>query len=197
VLNYKIQVNTDAVKAALEDKFKNQLPFAVALGLTRVAQAGQTEVTRQLPTIFDRPNPFTLNAIAITQANKSTLTSSVYIRPQQAKYLAIEIAGGTVYPPGTAIPVPTDAPRTIYGGLPLAAVAQALRRKDTFSGVVHGHAGIWRRLPDGRLIKLITWAPQTKYEPRFDFQGIVQKVVAQQAGPIMRDAVAQAVATAR
>jgi len=192
-----IKIDDSEVKALLAG-LKNQIPYSVALGCTRLAQAAQAEVTRQLPTIFDRPNPFTLNAIAIVPASKSSLTSSVYIRPQQAKYLSVEISGGVIYPPGRALPTPVDAPRTIYGGLPLTAVAQALRRKaDTFSATIHGHPGIWRRLPDGHLILLISWAPKWEYKPRFAFEDIVLKVVAQQVGPIMRDAMAQAVATAR
>jgi hypothetical protein len=194
---FSVKTNFDQVTNQLATKFQSQIPFASALALTRTAQDVQREVVKQLPAIFEYPTPFTLNAIAVTAALKSRLTSSVYIRPQQAKYLSVEITGGTVEPANRALPTPVDIRRTIYGGLPLSAVKNALRRPNTFSGTIHGRQGIWQRIGNGRVILLIGWSQQWNYKPRFDFAGIAQRVIADRAIPNLQDALSRALATAR
>jgi hypothetical protein len=180
----------------VDARFKSQIPFASALALTRTTQDVQREETATLPRVFDRPTPFTMNAIAIKAATKAILTATVYIRPIQAKYLALEIEGGVAMPKKTAIPVPVDIPLNQYGGMPRAIIKQLLRRADTFSGKVHGRPGIFQR--KGReVIMLIGWEPSVRFEPKFDFFGIAQRVIRARLMLNFRAAIAQAVATKR
>ncbi|WP_428484917.1 hypothetical protein [Rhodopila sp.] len=98
-----IKVDTDGLlrmeKAliALADK---QLATATAKALTRVATGARKDVMGRLDKIFDRPVPFTLNAIRYEAATRDHLQARVFISDDAPKgisprkYLEAEIAGG-------------------------------------------------------------------------------------------------------
>lgn len=73
---------------------------AVAVALTRTATAARREVMQQLPDVFDRPTPFTRNAVRYEMARADSLAARVFISDDAAKglsprkYLGPEIAGG-------------------------------------------------------------------------------------------------------
>lgn len=195
-LTFSVKANIDDAVAMIASQFENQIPFATALALTRTAKDVQRELVATMGTFIDRPTPFTLNSIGTTMATKASLTSTVYIKDIQAKYLAWQIAGGTEFPAHRAIVVPVDFPRDQYGNMAPHAVAQLLRRRDCFSGVVNGTAGIWQR-NGRRLLLLIAYEPKARYTPRWDFVGIAQRVVAARVLPNFNDALSSAIATAR
>jgi len=87
------------VSRELDDVARKQMPFATVLGLTLTAKAVQADIKAQLPKIFDRPTPWTINSIGMAPA-KFGVASSVFIRSQSptgtpaSKYLGPEIEGG-------------------------------------------------------------------------------------------------------
>ncbi|MGC0151028.1 hypothetical protein ACPRNU_01035 [Chromobacterium vaccinii] len=77
-----------------------QLPFAIAVGLNNIAERirrGEREVMRQR---FDRPTPYTLDALYVRRASKSKLAAEVNIKDSAYKaapaslWLNSEITGG-------------------------------------------------------------------------------------------------------
>jgi hypothetical protein len=191
-------VSADISKAVARLRaIPSQVQFATALALTRTAQDVQREVTAQLPIIFDRPIPFTQRAIRIVMASKASLTSSVYIMPIAARYLAAEIAGGIETPMGKMFALPTNYPRDQYGNVPRGAVKRLLQRPDVFSGRVRGIAGIWQRLPGGRISLLFLYVPKALHRKEFDFAAIAEGVIQRRLLPNFAEALRVAMATAR
>lgn len=81
--------------ALLADK---QYRFAAAQALNDCTRAASVEVNRAMPTIFDRPTPFTDNAAVAPRAlaaTRDSLVSTITLRDRQAQYLKAEEDGGT------------------------------------------------------------------------------------------------------
>ena len=73
----QIQVNADVGPLIRSiDKFAKQVPFATALALTRAAQDGKEEMTRDFINRVDRPTRYTQNSLFIKPATKTNLQSS-------------------------------------------------------------------------------------------------------------------------
>ena len=62
--------------------------------------------------------------------------------------------------------------RNRFGNAPRGALQRALRKPNTFSGVVNGQAGVWQRMrrPKGRLKLLYAYAPQARYEKKINLE---------------------------
>ena len=98
----KIDVSVDlkAFNAAMDGLAKDQIPFATAYALTQTAKAAQGEVEREIARVFDRPTPFTRQAIRIRPATKKRLQSEVLIKDYAAKgnaavkWLLAQVYGG-------------------------------------------------------------------------------------------------------
>lgn len=198
-----IQTDIARLRRTLTDIQRTQLPFATAQALTLAARTAQTVTQRVLPQIFDRPTPFTLQGIATRPATKSSLTAAVYVRPIQARYLALEETGGTRKPTGRALVLPVGARRNQYGNLPRRALATLKNRKDTFIGEVDGVAGVWQRTSRskragaGKPRLLIAFRAQAQYRARFGFVERAETVVKQVIGPLVEAALLRAIATMR
>ncbi|WP_419900704.1 hypothetical protein [Roseomonas sp. USHLN139] len=184
----------------LTDVQRNQVPFATAKALTSVAQLGANAIRRDLPSIFDRPTPFTMRGPAFQPATKSSLTARVFIRATQAEYLTLQETGGTRQPKKTAIVMPRAIRRNQYGNMAARALQQlkASKRKDIFVGKApSGQGGFYLKLPDDKLRPLVTFISQARYKPRFQFRARVAKVVKASMGPAFAEELARAIATAR
>lgn len=138
-----ISLRTDFERFArkLDRISKEQLPFAARQALDDAAKEAQNRIIAELPSIFDRPTPFTLRAIARIPAavvardyGNDVLAAAVYVRPIQAKYLLPEELGGVRTPesntrkmaralvmPGARLPL--DA----HGNIPTGTLAKLLR----------------------------------------------------------------------
>jgi len=197
----KIDIKVD-IKRALRklDIAAKQIPFATALALSKTAAQAQRDVTAELPRIFDRPNPFTQRAIGYQRASKANLTAMVFVRPKQAEYLRRQITGGTRLPRGRGLALPADVPLDQFGNVRRAWLRQVRNRRDVFSGTVGGVAGLWQRTGKGgaRGLKLLlAYEAKAEYSPRFDFASLVKQSVQRHLQRNVREAVAQAMRTAR
>src|SRR5579864_8102126 len=141
----RVSVRSDWFKLrdTLNSFERTQLPFATAKTLTQTAKLVQTSITAELPSIFDRPTPFTQRALAIKPARKTDLTAEVNLRPIQAAYLALEETGGERLPKKTALVLPTDIQLNPYGNIPRGALQRLKGRgkSQVFVGMVRGVGG--------------------------------------------------------
>jgi hypothetical protein len=181
----------------LDDLAKRQVPFATAQALNDTAAAAQIAVKRRLPSIFDRPTPFTLNAIGLERATKTRLVARVFVKEKQAGYLTVEETGGTVTPKKRAFLLPRGIRRNQYGNMPKGAIAAARAKPTTFSGKVDGVAGVYQRAKKGALKLLTFYASKATYKPRFGFKVRVLKATQATAPSAFREAMARALATAK
>lgn len=197
MIQFSVKSDIDAAIRQVEAKFRNQVPFATAKALTRTAQDVQRAIVDQLPTVFDRPTPFTMRGVGITYATKATLTSRVFLRDIQREYLQLQVTGGTRSPKKVALVVPSGIDLNAYGNLPRNKVKSLLARKDVFSGRVRGVGGIWQRTANGGLKLLIAYEPKATYRRRFPFGAIARETIERRILPNFRAALAQAIGTAR
>lgn len=181
----------------LDDVAKRQVPFAAATALTETARVAAGAVTRQLPSIFDKPTPFTMRAIAVEPARKGKLEARVFVRDRQAEYLMVQETGGTKAPKNKAFVLPRAIRTNQYGNLPKNAVAQARARKGVFSGAVEGVAGLYQKVKGAAPKLLALYVHKATYKPRFGFQARVQKVASATLAVAFRQSLAKALATAR
>lgn len=137
----------ESVIDALADK---QIRFAISRALNDTASAARDAVRKEMPSIFDRPTPYTENSVAMLASSRERLVSTVLIKDRQAQYLAIEETGGvrtagSASAPGiAALTLPGVAAQlNEFGNLPnhyqrnlrRAAQADAEKRSDVRAGV--------------------------------------------------------------
>lgn len=188
-----------AFAAQLDDFQRTQLPYATARALTETARAVQKAVTSELPSIFDRPTPFTMRGLAIKPARKADLTAEVFVKDIQARYLKLEETGGTRTPPKTALVVPVGIPLNQYGNIPRGALQRLKGRGKAavFVGTVKGVGGFWQRGPFHSLRLLAAFTPRVHYRPRFGYQQRVAAAARQVFPAALERNMTLALATAR
>ncbi len=91
----------DAIRDDLRLRFREKLPFACVVALTRTAVKCRDEMKEHARKAFDRPTPYALNAFAARPATKQNLASTVYLKPgtggkmtPASYFLGPEIEGG-------------------------------------------------------------------------------------------------------
>lgn len=186
--------------SALQKKFDqlgDQVPFAVAVGLTRIAQRAQSDAERGIVQRIDRPTPFTQRAVAIKTATKRRPEAVVFIKDRQGEYLRILETGGIERPKRKALVVPVGARLNQYGNLRRRQVKNLLARKDVFSGRVNGVAGIWQRFKRKAPKLLIAYGSERTVRPQLGFKDTVVSSMRRHAVERMKSAADYTIRTAR
>lgn len=137
-------------RETLNELERRQLPFAQVLAVNRTARLAQQSLSRALPGIFAKkgaPTPFTLRAVGMTTARKSSPVASVFIKRVQARYLGIEETGGDVTrAAGKPILTPVDASLNPFGNIPKGMLQRwKSNPRRYFIGQVRGVYGVWER----------------------------------------------------
>ena len=195
----KIPIDSKATVRALNKIQKKQIPFAIALALTRTATGARKKLVKEMSVYFDRPTPYTKQAVWFTKAKKSRLYADVYIRQKQWQYLQYQVAGGIRPPKRKAIAVPTRnlTDRNRYGNMRKTQLQRIINHPDTFSGKVSGVAGVWQRLPNGRVKLLVAWEPRAAYSKRYPFARITKGYVQKNYSRIFKGALRYALKSAK
>jgi hypothetical protein len=90
----EITVDTKDIEAALTAA-PNQLRYATQQGINKTAYDVQGGVRQAMPTVFDRPTPFTINSLKVYPANQTTLTADINFKGKPSDhYLRPEVFGG-------------------------------------------------------------------------------------------------------
>ena len=222
----KISVKIDgleAVKAKLSGMGK-QIPFAASKALNATAQKVADAMPAELERALDRPTPFTKRGVRILRyASKAKLETTVGFMADQAKYMALQIEGGTRQPGKAGLKIPAAIKLNEFGNIPRGIIAQlvAVARKeqgmkkatsrkikvsaklDLFYGDPKDQAGKnWPRgiykIANGALIPLILF-PQVaaRYRARFDYPAKAKAIVDREWPRQFDTALADAIRTAR
>jgi hypothetical protein len=80
-----VSIDIDEAQRYLSAIEKQQFPFACARALTMTARDAKVHVQKQLPRIFDRPTPFTVNSLYSSYATKKNLYAEVGYREWATK----------------------------------------------------------------------------------------------------------------
>lgn len=90
--------NADALGRKISNAIARQLPFATATALTSTARAVREAEVAEMRRVFDRPTPFTLNALQVVPARKDALVAEVRYKDQQPytgkHFLGVQADGG-------------------------------------------------------------------------------------------------------
>ncbi|UVA80457.1 hypothetical protein [Pandoraea commovens] len=93
--------NADQIAASMRDQLGRQFPFAASMALNRTINAAKAVLLYQMRTVFDRPTPYTLNALRTQPATKRNLEARVWFKDDTykgtpaTKYLPPQVYGGT------------------------------------------------------------------------------------------------------
>lgn len=96
----KIHVDPREVKEALRQFGDRLVTYALPMALTRTAQDARAELQRVMPSVFDRPTPYTMSALFVRPATRANPTAEVGFREWSAKgtpapkYLLPHVEGG-------------------------------------------------------------------------------------------------------
>lgn len=130
-------IGIEEARAALQ-RLGDGLPAAMADGLNRTMAAVEQAQLNAMETHLDRPTPFTLNALRIFKANPRHLDATLFVLPDQAKYLRFSIEGGKL----DSTIVPFAIRRDAHGNIP--------GKKDGWRGMARGKNDFVTRLRSGR-----------------------------------------------
>jgi len=141
----QIQGVDDLIKS-FTDLYQTQVPFAVAQALNKTAKDVRAALVHEISDSFDRPTPYTLDAIYIKSATEVDLQADIGIKDFSGKgtaasaYLAPQIEGGGrnnkrferalqavgALPPGYSIVPGAGAKMDQYGNIDRGLIVQLL-----------------------------------------------------------------------
>ena len=142
--------------ARISERLDKNMRFASARALTMTAKDASATVTKDLSSIFDRPNQFTKRAVAVLSATTSRLQSNVLVKDQQAEYLTYQEEGGDRRPmPGKPVVLPVRQRTNQFGNIPRGAIGKAKDKRTTFVATGKGRTkhlapGIYERPIKGK-----------------------------------------------
>ena len=202
-MQFKVTSNIKQVQKSMGRIRKDQVPFATSLALNMTADDVAKAITAQMPQKLDRPTPFTLAAYMTKKgrfkgkrASKRNLVAVLIPGEAQAKYLELQVFGGTRTPAGSALAVPftKNARLNKYGNVPNRR-GGLIKKKSQFIATIKGIEGIWERYGrGGKKIKLIhAFESEADYQPRLPIFKIAGGVIRNRLGRNFRVAYARAI----
>jgi hypothetical protein len=221
-----IKVEGDFGKSMIAG-LKKQLPYVIAKALTATAKELQRRIPAALEQQLDRPTPFTKSGVFVIPARKDKLEAVVGFKDKQARYMRLQIEGGTRSPGARGLKLPGDVVLNEFGNIPRGTIAKMIQAAKAgkygkavktrlginargkapanlslFYGQPKGHpdlpAGIWRR--EGHKIVPVIVFPTNKsarYKPRFKFRELAKRTVREVWASEFDKAFADAMRTAR
>jgi hypothetical protein len=153
VIEINVRADTKKLERSLNDLAYKQLPFATAQALTAVGRLVQGNEKAALPSIFDKPTPFTSNSIGLIPARKDNPVATVFVKDIAAAYLAPYEFGGRNKGVGRhdTFLRPANIRLNQYGNLPRSKLAQLKAKANVFVGKIKGKDGqeidgVWQRV---------------------------------------------------
>lgn len=213
----------EAIKAKLSGMGR-QVSFAASQALNATGKTVSDAMPPEIEKAIDKPTPFTKKGVRVLKyANKADLNTTVGFMSAQAKYMRLQIEGGTRNPGAAGLRLPAAIKVNEFGNIPKGVIGQliAVARKERglkkatakrvrvsakvelFYGDPTDQKGkVWPRgiykSANGQLIPLIIFPVKTAtYRPRFDFQRIAAAIVAKEWPRQFDQALADALRTAR
>lgn len=201
-----------------------QVTFAASKALNATAKKVAEAMPAEIEKAIDKPTPFTRKGVRVLKyANKSNLEATVGFMRAQAKYMALQIEGGTRNPGPAGLRIPAAIKLNEFGNIPKGAIGQliAVARKerglakatsrrvrvsanvDLFYGDPTDQKGKpWPRgiykSVNGQLIPLVIFpVTPARYKVRFDFPSIAAAIVAKEWPRQFDLALSDALRTAR
>ncbi|HTB46999.1 MAG TPA: hypothetical protein VK741_25505 [Acetobacteraceae bacterium] len=105
--------------------------------------------------VFNTPRAFTARSVLVNKSDRGSLSATIYVRPEVAKYLDPYEVGGLHVLPGPALLKPVDIKLDPYGQLPNKTMERLRARPDIYIGPIKTKSGdeingVWQRLSVSR-----------------------------------------------
>ncbi len=129
----RVSTTAPAVRTALNDLARRQLPFATAVALTRVAVDSREEVARRLPHHFTIRGPRVARGVQVDPARKTDWPNPAARVGTRDEFMALHVMGGVkrAQRGATHVAVPTRLiKRTATGAVPARLKPRPLRSRD-------------------------------------------------------------------
>lgn len=159
-----MQIKIESNFHQLERQFagmKKQVRFAAAVALTRTAKDAQAEVPAALEKDLDKPTDFTKRGTFIIPARRDDLAATLGFKDKQARYMALQIAGGVYRPREAGIKLPGNIQLNAFGNIPRGIVAKlkAAAQDGTLATTVRRRLGEGDRRKNAAPIQLFYGKP--------------------------------------
>lgn len=203
-----IDLEISSALQGLDDLRRRQIPYALALSLTRTAQAAQSEIRGSLPERFTIRSPFVERGVRIQAATKIRPEAVVYWRGPEGnsgrrfvESLARQEVGGAKRPQDRTLAIPLAVRRRGSGKISKAQRPGSLLKKPrVFIQNVGSGAAIFQRMASRkaplRMLYYLTRKP-AHINPRFEFRSTARAVAQRVWRREFGMAFAQALATRR
>jgi hypothetical protein len=141
-MHIKIDSNFHEVRRQFAHMAK-QVDFAAAVALTKTAQDVQRSTPQALERELDNPTEFTKRGTFVVPARKGQLEATVGFKDRQARYMALQIAGGVRQPGPGGIKLPGEIQLNAFGNIPRGLIAKlkAAAKDGSLSGTVSRRLG--------------------------------------------------------
>ena len=223
-MNISVNVSgLDAVKALLSGMGK-QVAYAASKALNATGKKVSDAMPAEIERAIDRPTQFTKRGVRVLRyANKANLSTTVGFMTAQARYMKLQVEGGTRNPGAAGLKLPAAIKLNEFGNIPKGVIAQliSVARKENglkkatakrvrvsakvelFYGDPKDQKGKpWPRgiykIANGALIPLVIFpVTAARYKPILDFQRIAAAIVDKEWPRQFDIALADALKTAR
>lgn len=123
-MQINITTNLEEVRAAIA-QYGNQARFAASQALNRTAKDLQQAIPAELERVLDNPAPFTTrNSTFLKPAKKDNLEAIIGFKDRQARYMALQIAGGRRAPGPGGIKLPGNIQLNGFGNIPKGTITR-------------------------------------------------------------------------
>lgn len=197
MIRIRLDLDLGPWRAWTDALVSREIPFAVAVALTRTARDARATLAAELPQHFQIRTPYTARRLRFTQATKRSWSAEV---GHLSEYMKLQTEGGRKLPRKRVVGVPTAKLRqgspsgaTTRNLWPSKLVKQGAFTLPTRSGSL----ALYRRLQDGSLERLYVLAQSVDVKARWSFYETVERV-ARERWPInFQEAMTAGVARAR
>lgn len=206
MLTLRVKADVTKVSHFLTD-FERHIPYATAVAINKIAFDIQTAERTNIGQTFKSPRPFTVRSVLVDRAVKQSLTATVYVRPEVARYLLPYETGGQHWLPGRGVTLmePEHVGLDQYGQLRKGTTARLKAKRSVFVGPVQTKDGVvngfWQRLKakagEPRLRLLIRFGDNREVTKRLGFQSRAARMVQAGFSQAFADAIDKALASAR
>lgn len=133
----------DSLFAGVPEK---QIPFALALGLNRIAAHVKSEEAREMRAVFDRPTPYTMRSLQTIAATKQRPAAFVYFKDKSGSFVGDTESAGQIA--NTIIPGRRHylLPQVFGGTRPLKAFEARLRQAGALGAGQYALPGVGAKL---------------------------------------------------
>jgi hypothetical protein len=111
----------DVLRARLGEMGR-QVEFAAAVALTKTSRAVADAMPDAMERELDRPTQFTKRGLYVTPARRGNLMAVVGFKDLQARYMALQIAGGTRAAGPHGIKLPGNITLNAFGNVPRGTI---------------------------------------------------------------------------